>query len=115
MAKILRPFDAVDNLQNVVAQSLYIIYSSRMTTATHDLSPHASAAYVALRRGGTPPAAARLQLGLMPIAALRLERTFQARKWRDPDALRPRFAHHRRHLAAVLAAGGFPVLPERLR
>ncbi len=29
---------------------------------------------------------------------------------RDPDAVRPRFARHSRHVKAALAAGGFPVL-----
>ncbi len=29
---------------------------------------------------------------------------------RDPDAVRPRFARHARHVKAALAAGGFPVL-----
>jgi hypothetical protein len=84
-----------------------------MTAAHPSHSPHAKAAYAALRHGGAPAAHARVQLGLSLKVALRLERTFQARKGWDP--MRPRFARHDLHVTQVVAEGGFPVLPERPR
>jgi hypothetical protein len=58
---------------------------------------------------------ARLQLGLDPAVGLRLERSFRMRAGGGHHAMRPRFAHHDRHVAGVLAAGGYPALPERRR
>jgi hypothetical protein len=70
---------------------------------------HASAAYVACRRGGAPPERARQELALAPPAASRLERMLRT-KGGGPQSQRPRFARHELHVAAVLAAGGFSVL-----
>jgi hypothetical protein len=40
-----------------------------------------------------------------------MEALFRARRGgAGPDAMRPRFARHETHAAAVLAAGGYPVL-----
>jgi hypothetical protein len=72
----------------------------------------ASAAYAALRQGGAPPAHASAQLGLGRRVSRELETWFRARRG---GAVRPRFARHERHVAAVLAEGGFPALPERRR
>jgi hypothetical protein len=69
-----------------------------------------SATYAALRHGGSSPTKARLQLGVEEMEAARLEKLFLARAGRGPDAMRPSFARHRQHVAAVTAAGGFPVL-----
>lgn len=86
-----------------------------MSTSIHDLSPLASASYAALRYEGAPPPRARAALGLTEPSAARLERLFQKKPGGGPDAMRPRFARHAGHVAAVLAEGGFPVLPERSR
>jgi hypothetical protein len=72
----------------------------------------ASAVYAALRQGGAPPAHASAQLGLDRSIGGELETWFRTRRG---GIVRPRFARHDRHVAAVLAAGGFPVLPERRR
>lgn len=72
----------------------------------------ASAAYAALRHGGAPPAHASAQLGLTRRVSRELETWLHARRG-GPQ--RPRFARDERHLSAVLAQGGFPVLPERRR
>jgi hypothetical protein len=72
----------------------------------------ASAAYAALRQGGAPPAHASAQLGLGHRVGRELETWFRTRRG---GVVRPCFARHDRHVAAVLAAGGFPVLPERRR
>jgi hypothetical protein len=86
-----------------------------MSTSIHDLSPLASASYAALRYEGAPPPRAQAALDLSPAAAARLERLFQARPGGGTDPMRPRFARHSAHVRAVLAQGGFPVLPERPR
>jgi hypothetical protein len=70
---------------------------------------HASASYVACRRGGAPPDRARQELELPQAAAAKLERLLRA-KGGGPQSQRPRFAHHEPHVCAVLAAGGYPVL-----
>lgn len=75
----------------------------------------ASKAYSALRHGGAPAAIARVQLGLSAEAAARLERMLLARPGGGPDAMRPSFARHDRHVAAVRAGGGYPVLRETAR
>jgi hypothetical protein len=74
----------------------------------------ASAAYAVLRQGGAPPAHACAQLSLGPCEALELERLFSRRRG-SAHGMRPSFAHHDRHLHAVLAQGGFPALPGRRR
>jgi hypothetical protein len=46
----------------------------------------------------------------------RLEKLFQARRGGGvDDPMKPRYAKHGRHVAAVLAEGGYPILPERRR
>ncbi|RAK60857.1 hypothetical protein DJ021_14080 [Phenylobacterium hankyongense] len=75
----------------------------------------ASISYAALRHGGTPPGAARVQLGLGTAVAARLERLFQQRGGGGADAMRPRFARHAEHVRAVMAQGGYPALPDRPR
>jgi hypothetical protein len=72
--------------------------------------PLAGASYAVCRLGGAPPEQARAELGLATDAVVRLERLFQARPGGGPDPMRPRYARHERHVAAVLAQGGFPVL-----
>lgn len=86
-----------------------------MTTAARIDATGASASYAALRHGGSPPWAARAQLGLKATVAARLEWLFQRRVGGGPDPMRPRFARHDEHVAAVLAKGGYPRLPERRR
>jgi len=81
-----------------------------MPTAKHEISTQASISYAALRHGGEPPGRARTLLGLKPAAAQRLERLFQAKEHRGADAMRPKFARHEAHVAAVQEAGGFPAL-----
>jgi hypothetical protein len=75
----------------------------------------ASPAYAALRHGGWPAQTAAAQLRLDPLRALRLERLFQARRGGGQDAMKPAYARNGRHVAAVLAEGGYPVLPEKTR
>jgi hypothetical protein len=75
----------------------------------------ASPAYAALRHGGWPACAAAAQLQLDPLRALRLERLFQARRGGGRDPMKPAYARNGRHVAAVLAQGGYPVLPEKKR
>lgn len=72
----------------------------------------ASAAYAALRQGGAPPAHASAQLGVGRRVGRELEAWFRTRRG---GIVRPRFARHDRHVEAVLAEGGYPVLPERRR
>lgn len=86
-----------------------------MTRVHQDDSTIASVSYAALRYGGVPPASAQAQLNLRPRVAVRLERLFQAREPGGSDPMRPKFARHARHVAAVLAQGGYPALAERRR
>jgi hypothetical protein len=86
-----------------------------MTIANSDTATLASKSYAALRHGGAPPDRARAQLGLKPAVAARLEKMFHAKAGGGADAMKPRFARHAEHVAAVLKAGGFPVLRERRR
>jgi len=70
--------------------------------------------YAVLRQTGSPPRRARDQLQLKPAAAARLEKLFRARVARGlGDRQLPRFAHHDRHVAAILAEGGFWAFSER--
>lgn len=64
----------------------------------------ASGAYAALRQGGASAPRARIELALAAPEALRLERLFLR--------TRPRAGRDAGHVAAVLAEGGFPELPE---
>ncbi len=75
----------------------------------------ASVGYAALRHAGLPPARAAAELRLEPLRALRLERLFRDRRGGGLNPMRPRYARHGRHVAAVLAQGGYPALPERRR
>jgi len=78
-------------------------------------TPNASAGYAALRHGGSAPWRAAAELSLPHRRAERLERMFQARKGGGLDPMKPAYANNGRHVADVLAAGGYPVLPERRR
>ncbi|HSV04009.1 MAG TPA: hypothetical protein VLI41_12470 [Phenylobacterium sp.] len=78
-------------------------------------TPNASVGYAALRHAGLPAAAAAAELRLEPLRAHRLERLFQARRSGSFDPMKPRYARHGRHVAAVMALGGYPVLPARTR
>lgn len=70
--------------------------------------------YAVLRQTGSSPCRVRRQLRLAPAAAARLEALFRARTARGQgDAQLPKFARHDRHVAAVLAQGGFWALSER--
>ena len=70
--------------------------------------------YAALRQSGTHPERARTELDLRPGQARRLERVFRARAARgEGDRQLPKFAHHERHVRAVMAQGGFWSLSER--
>jgi hypothetical protein len=75
----------------------------------------AGPAYAALRHGGAPACRAAAQLQLDPLRAPRLERLFQARRGGGQDPMKPAYARNGRHVVAVLAEGGFPVLPEKRR
>ena len=75
----------------------------------------ARASYYACRQGGAPPGLARVELALPAETAARLERLFRAQAGGGGDAMRPRFARHRAHVAAVLALGGYPALAPRGR
>jgi hypothetical protein len=74
----------------------------------------ASASYAAARHGGAPPDFVAVELALPPETAVKLERLFQ-RRGGGVHAMKPRFARHESHVAAVLAEGGYPALPERRR
>ena len=70
--------------------------------------------YAVLRQTGSSPRRARDQLQLEAVAAARLEALFRARMARPKgDDQLPRFARHDRHVAAVLAQGGFWAFSER--
>ena len=86
-----------------------------MSTSTLHISTLASASYAVLRQMGASPEAARAELDLPPATAARYERLFQGRPGRGPDSMRPKFARHGAHVAAVLAAGGFASLTDVAR
>lgn len=86
-----------------------------MTSEQTKNTPNASAGYAALRHGGAAPWRAAAELSLPRPRAERLERMFQARKGGGVDPMKPAYANNGRHVADVLARGGFPVLPERRR
>lgn len=70
--------------------------------------------YAVLRRGGAPPGKARALMALDGHTAERLEAHFRAKVATGVgEEAHPRFARHEAHVAAVLAAGGFPSLTER--
>lgn len=79
------------------------------STATPDIRD-----YSALRSGGASPHSARVQLRLEEAQAQRFESIVRARAARGGgDGPAPRFARHDRHVAAVMAQGGFPALTEK--
>ena len=86
-----------------------------MPSTSPDQATLASASYAALRYEGIPPPRVREALGLPEATAARLEQLFRARPGGGTDPMRPRFARHAAHVAAILAEGGYPVLPERCR
>jgi hypothetical protein len=87
-----------------------------MTSEQIKNTTNASAGYAALRHGGAPAWRACAELGLPMARAQTLEKLFRARRGGGPDdAMKPRYAKHGRHVADVLAAGGYTVLPERRR
>ena len=70
--------------------------------------------YAALRQSGTHPERARIELNLRPGQARRLERVMRARALRgEGDRQLPKFAHHDRHVRAVMDQGGFWSFSER--
>lgn len=72
---------------------------------------HLTSTYAALRYGGASWARAGALLAITPDEALSQEQIFNvARPGKTLDRMRPRFARHGAHVAAVLAAGGYPVL-----
>jgi hypothetical protein len=92
------------------------MYSSLMPSEQTQNNIMASAGYAALRHGGCCPTRAALELKLDAERARRLEACFQARRGGGPDdPMKPRYARNGRHVADVLAQGGYPVLPERRR
>jgi hypothetical protein len=77
-------------------------------------APATQSDYATLRQGGAPPNSARAQLSIPAHRAARLEAHFRAQAARGMgDVEQPRFARHERHVAAVMAQGGFPALTER--
>ena len=82
-----------------------------MTRTNSEHKASAQQAYAVLRHGGASQARARAELALSGAKAQALEALFRVRPpGRGMDAMRPRFARHAEHVAAVTAAGGFPVL-----
>ncbi|MDP3489632.1 MAG: hypothetical protein Q8R71_05810 [Phenylobacterium sp.] len=75
-------------------------------------SPTSLGDYANLRRGGASPPRIGAQLALGPGDLARLERAFRGQVARGAGEAQPRFAHHDRHVAAVMAQGGFPALTE---
>jgi hypothetical protein len=68
--------------------------------------------YSVLRFGGASRTRACAELGVSSGRGAVLEARFlRARGGAGPDAMRPRFARDEKHVAAVLAAGGYPAMP----
>lgn len=67
--------------------------------------------YAALRHSGASQGRACAELGLAADRGRRLEALFRVpHPGQGADAARPRFARCAEHAAAVVAAGGYPVL-----
>ena len=67
--------------------------------------------YAALRHSGASQGRACAELGLAADRGRQLEALFRVpRPGQGVDAARPRFARCAAHVAAVAAAGGYPVL-----
>ncbi len=78
-----------------------------MDTQTH----HTHSTYAALRYGGASQARAQAELAIPPDQARQMEAIFHVpRPGKQLDRMRPRFARHGEHVAAVRATGGYPVL-----
>lgn len=74
-------------------------------------SSHTPSTYAALRYGGASQTRAQAELAISAGEALALERIFRVvRPGKMLDRMRPRFARHDEHVAAVLAAGGYAAL-----
>jgi len=72
---------------------------------------HTPATYAALRYGGASQTRAQAELSISVGEAHSLERAFKCvRPGKMLDRMRPRFARHDDHVAAVLAAGGYPAI-----
>ena len=72
---------------------------------------HTPSTYSALRYGGASQDRARAELAITPGHARQLEAIFNVpRPGKLMDRMRPRFARHDGHVAAVLAAGGYPAI-----
>jgi hypothetical protein len=81
-----------------------MLYTEQMTNIDPD-------GYSVLRFGGASQARACAELGVSFGRGAALEARFLRRRTGvGPDAMRPRFARHERHVAAVLAAGGYPAI-----
>lgn len=84
----------------------YVSYIPSMETSSHITS-----SYAALRYGGASQDRARAELAITPGEACVQERIFNVgRPGKMLDRMRPRFARHKQHVAAALAAGGYPAL-----
>lgn len=67
--------------------------------------------YLALRHGGASQAKVCAELGVSFGRSKALERRLRSRRpGEGADSMRPRFARDARHIAAVMAAGGYPTL-----
>jgi hypothetical protein len=68
--------------------------------------------YSALRHGGASQARACAEMGVSfgRVSALEAQFLVRARRRFGGEAALPAFARHDRHVAAVLAAGGYPAL-----
>ena len=74
-------------------------------------SSHTPSTYAALRYGGASQSRAQAELAISAGEAHCLERIFKVvRPGKMLDRMRPRFARHADHVAAVLAAGGYPAI-----
>jgi hypothetical protein len=72
---------------------------------------HTPSTYAALRYGGASLDRARAELAITPDYARKLEAVFNVpRPGKLMDRMRPRFARHEDHVAAVLAGGGYPAI-----
>ncbi len=86
-----------------------------MPITSSDPTTLASKSYAALRYEGAPPARARAELALAEATAEALERLFMARPGGGDDPMRPARARHDLHVKAVMAEGGYPVMPDPCR
>ena len=90
----------------------YSLAMQPISFRAHARSPASLGDYANLRRGGAAPPQIGALLNLEAGDLTRLERAFRGQVARGVGEAQPRFAHHERHVAAVLAQGGFPALTE---